>query len=149
MTTDLREVGWLHVKQEYQLPRITSEVDTFFLQTQQTKMPIQTIAIINKNVNEGKTKTANRPILENLKLFALAMRRIFHALLVTSTPFSRTSLIVDAGRPTLSQSTWPRSRMILAMCALSLKPLGNAKMVGVVVGSVDISERLKRERRVA
>jgi hypothetical protein len=107
------------------------------------------IAIITKNANEGKTQTANSPMLENLGSSALAMLKISHALLVTSTSLLCTILIVDAGILTLSRSTWPRSRMILAMCALSSKPLGNVETVGVVAGSVDISERLKRERRVA
>jgi hypothetical protein len=134
MTTDSREVGWLHVKQEYNFLRITSELDIFFLQTQSMKMPVQTIAIITRNANEGKTQTGNSPMLENLGSSALAMLKIFHALLVTSTSLLCTILIVDAGTLTPSRSTWPRSRMILAMCALSSKPLGNAETVGVVAG---------------
>lgn len=88
MSSDCRKVGWLHIKPEYSIPSIRSDllVDMFYRRTrsQKTKTIPMRRDMRAKSAREVKMQTASDPTSESPQSSVPALHRILSVHLVAS-----------------------------------------------------------------
>lgn len=151
MSTDEREIGWLHVKPEYYSCSNNLICARYILPPD----PVDENTATDDRDNDKKRKRGqnkNRKqanVREPIILCHSYAQNIPCPFGEKFLPLRTLFNYIAAGGPTLLLSTWLRNRMTLAMSVQFSRLLGNAEMVGVAAGSVDMSERLRMARKVA